>query len=49
MRELLSGVDVRILGLLEVPLQHLELLGREGGSGPSLLPLQGQAGLRLAV
>jgi hypothetical protein len=37
------------LCLLEVPLQHLELLGREGRPGPPLLPLQGQAGFRVAV
>ena len=49
MGQLLSGVDVRVLGLLEVPLQHLELLGREGGPGPPLLPFQGQARFGLAI
>ena len=46
---LLPGVDVRVLGLLEVLLQHLQLVAGEGGPRPPHLPLQGQAGLCLHV
>ena len=47
--ELLAGVDVRVLGPLERLLQLVELVGREGGAGPSLLPLQWDPGLGLGV
>ena len=39
--ELLPGVDVRVLRPLEGLLQLVQLVGGEGGAGPSLLPLQG--------
>ena len=47
--ELLPGVDVRVLGPLEGLLQLVQLVGGEGGAGPSLLPLQGDPGLGLGV
>ena len=47
--ELLPGVDVRVLGPLEGLLQLVQLVGGERGPGPSLLPLQGDPGLRLCV
>ena len=47
--ELLPGVDVRVLGPLEGLLQLVQLVGGERGPGPSLLPLQGDPGLRLGV
>ena len=47
--ELLPGVDVRVLRPLEGLLQLVQLVGREGGAGPSLLPLEWDAGLRLGV
>ena len=47
--ELLPGVDVRVLGPLEGLLQLVQLVGGEGGAGPSLLPLEWDAGLRLRV
>ena len=45
--QLLAGVDVGVVGSLEGPLQLNQLLSRKGGAAPPLLPLQGQAGLRL--
>ena len=47
--ELLPGVDVRVLGPLEGLLQLVQLVGGEGGAGPSLLPLQGDPGLGLGI
>ena len=47
--QLLPGVDVRVLGPLEGLLQLVQLVGGEGGAGPSLLPLQGDPGLGLSV
>ena len=47
--ELLPGVDVRVLGPLEGLLQLVQLVGREGGAGPPLLPLQRDPGLGLGV
>ena len=47
--QLLPGVDVRVLGPLEGLLQLVQLVGGEGGAGPSLLPLQGDPGLGLGV
>jgi len=49
LRELLPGVDVRVLRALEGLLQLVQLIGREGGAAPALLPLQGNAGLGLQV
>ena len=46
---LLPGVDVGVLGLLEVLLQHLQLVAGEGGPRPPHLPLQGEARLSLHV
>ena len=46
---LLPRVDVRVLGLLEVLLQHLQLVAGEGGPRPPHLPLQGEARLGLHV
>ena len=47
--ELLAGVDVRVLGPLERLLQLVQLVGREGGAGPPLLPLERDPGLSLRV
>ena len=47
--ELLAGVDVRVLGPLERLLQLVQLVGREGGAGPPLLPLERDPGLGLRV
>ena len=47
--ELLPGVDVRVLGPLEGLLQLVQLVGGEGGAGPSLLSLQGDPGLGLGI
>ena len=47
--QLLPCVDVRVLGPLEGLLQLVQLVGGEGGAGPSLLPLQGDPGLGLGV
>lgn len=49
LRHLLPGVDVGVLRLLKGALQHLQLLGREGGPGASLLPLERDARLALNV
>ena len=46
---LLPGVDVRVLGLLEVLLQHLQLVAGERRPGPPHLPLEGEARLCLHV
>lgn len=37
-RELLPGEDVRVLRLLEGPLQLVQLVGGEGGPAPAHLP-----------
>ena len=47
--QLLAGVDVGVVGPLEGLLQLLQLLRREGGAAAALLPLQGQARLRVHV
>ena len=47
--ELLPGVDVGVLGPLEGLLELVELVGGEGGTGAALLPLEGDARLRLHV
>lgn len=47
--ELFSGVDVGVVRPLKSFLQLLQLFGREGGTTASLLPLQGQVGLRLHI
>lgn len=47
--ELFSGVDVGVVRPLESFLQLLQLFGCEGGTTASLLPLQGQVGLRLHI
>ena len=47
--QLLARVDVGVLGPLERLLQLVQLVGREGGAGPPLLPLQGDPGLSLRV
>ena len=51
LRQLLSGVDVRVLGPLEGLLQLVQLVGREGGPRPPLFPLQldPRLGLEVAV
>lgn len=43
-RQLLSRVDVRVVGLCEDPLQLLELRAGEGGPDAPLLPLLVQTG-----
>ena len=47
--ELLPGVNIRVLCPLKRLLQLVQLVGGEGGAGPALLALQGDAGLRLHV
>lgn len=43
-RELLSGVNIRVMCLREHPLELLELRAREGRADPPLLPLLIQSG-----
>ena len=40
--DLLTGVDVGVVGLLKGPLQFFELSGSKRSPDPSLLPLLGQ-------
>lgn len=47
--QLFSGVDVRVMRPFKSLLQLLQLLSGEGGATASLLPLQGQVGLRVDV
>ena len=47
--ELLARVDVGVLGPLEGLLQLVQLVGREGGAGPPLLPLERDPWLSLRV
>ena len=47
--DLLPGVDVGVLGPLEVLLQQLELGVGEGGPGLPVLPLDGETGLSVHV
>ena len=47
--ELLARVDVGVLGPLERLLQLVQLVGREGGAGPPLLPLERDPWLSLRV
>ena len=47
--ELLARVDVGVLGPLERLLQLVQLVGREGGAGPPLLPLERDPRLSLRV
>ena len=47
--ELLSGVDVRVLGPLKRLLKFVQLVGGEGGAGAPLLPLERDPGLGLGV
>lgn len=47
--QLFSGVDVWVMCPFESLLQLLQLLSGEGGATASLLPLQGQVGLRIDV
>lgn len=49
LRELLPGVDVGVVGSFKSLLQLLQLLRRECGPTPPLLPLQGEVRLRLHV
>ncbi len=47
--KLLSGVDVWVMRPFKSLLQLLQLLSGEGGATASLLPLQGQVGLRIYI
>ncbi len=49
LRQLLPGIDVRVLCALEGALQLLDLFGREGGAAPTLFPLQRDPGLTVHV
>lgn len=47
--QLLTGIDIRVLGAGKGPLQSLQLFGCEGGAGTALLALQRNPRLRLRV
>lgn len=49
LRQLLTGVHVRVMCPLKAALQAFQLLSSEGGPGTTLLALQWYARLRFAV